>query len=62
MTVIVVAHRLSTVRNSDIIFVIDNGEVIEAGSHTDLLQNVNGPYSNLISRQMKAQDKLENKP
>jgi ATP-binding cassette subfamily B (MDR/TAP) protein 1 len=61
MTVIVVAHRLSTVRNSDVIFVIDNGEVIEAGSHTDLLQNVDGAYSNLISRQMKAQDKLENK-
>eukprot|EP00978_Attheya_sp_CCMP212_P006150 scaffold13844_cov55-Attheya_sp.AAC.6 len=40
----------------------NNGEVIEAGSHTDLLQNVDGAYSNLISRQMKAQDKLENKP
>jgi ABC-type bacteriocin/lantibiotic exporters, contain an N-terminal double-glycine peptidase domain len=59
MTVIIVAHRLSTVRNADIIFVIEKGRVVENGCHDDLLENVNGPYSNLIKRQMKAHDKLE---
>merc|ERR1712061_551037 len=37
MTVIVVAHRLSTVRNADIIYVIDSGKVFESGSHDDLI-------------------------
>lgn len=59
MTVIIVAHRLSTVRNADIIFVIEKGRVVESGCHDELLENVNGPYSNLIKRQMKAHDKLE---
>lgn len=59
MTVIIVAHRLSTVRNADIIFVIDKGKVVERGTHDDLILNEDGPYTNLISRQMKARDKLE---
>jgi len=59
MTVIIVAHRLSTVRNADIIFVVEKGKVVESGSHDDLLQNDDGAYTNLISRQMKAHEKLE---
>jgi|AntRauTorckE5430_2_1112549.scaffolds.fasta_scaffold04355_1 ABC-type multidrug transport system fused ATPase/permease subunit len=59
MTVLIVAHRLSTVRNADIIFVVENGQVVESGSHDELLENDNGPYTNLISRQMKANDKLD---
>jgi ABC-type multidrug transport system fused ATPase/permease subunit len=59
MTVIIVAHRLSTVRNADRIFVIKDGNVVEDGSHDDLVKNPEGPYSLLISRQMEAQQKLE---
>jgi ABC-type glutathione transport system ATPase component len=59
MTVLIVAHRLSTVRNADKIFVIQNGKVVEEGNHTDLLKNPSGAYTSLISRQMQAQDKLE---
>lgn len=60
MTVLVVAHRLSTVRNSDVIFVVQDGEVVEQGSHEQLIANADGAYSNLVLRQMNAQSKLEN--
>lgn len=53
MTVIVVAHRLSTVRNADIIYVIEKGHVIECGRHDDLIQIQDGAYFKLVSRQMK---------
>ena len=36
-TVFVIAHRLSTVRNADSIFVIEHGEIIERGNHEELL-------------------------
>jgi ATP-binding cassette subfamily B protein len=36
-TVFVIAHRLSTVRNADLILVIEHGEIIERGSHEELL-------------------------
>lgn len=60
MTVLIVAHRLSTVRNADVIFVVKDGRVIEEGSHDELIARPGGAYTTLISRQMKAQEKLEN--
>jgi len=36
-TVLMIAHRLSTIKNADQIFVIDDGKILESGSHTDLL-------------------------
>jgi len=59
MTVMIVAHRLSTVRNADVIFVISEGRVIEQGNHNTLVAKPDGAYSALIGRQMKAQQKLE---
>ena len=56
MTVIIVAHRLSTVRSADRIYVIKEGQVVEEGSHDD----PDGAYSALIKRQMQAQHSLEN--
>ena len=50
-TSIIIAHRLSTIRNVDKIFVLQRGELIESGSHDELLAN-NGLYANLYKLQM----------
>jgi ATP-binding cassette subfamily C protein CydCD len=50
-TTIVIAHRLSTVRNADLLAVIDQGRVVEAGSHAELLSR-SGLYARLIRRQL----------
>ena len=50
-TTIIVAHRLSTVRHSDSILVLENGEIIEQGKHEDLVA-LNGRYKALWSVQM----------
>jgi len=59
MTVVVIAHRLSTIRNADVIYVIEAGKVVESGSHEDLVKLDGGAYTSLISRQMKAQSRLD---
>ena len=45
-TTIVIAHRLSTVRNADMIYVMENGEIVEWGQHDDLVE-ANGVYASL---------------
>ena len=60
MTVVIVAHRLSTVRSADCIFVIKDGQVVEKGRHEDLVENLDGPYASLIRRQLEAQQTLDN--
>jgi ATP-binding cassette subfamily B protein len=52
-TVIVVAHRLSTVKNADEIVVIDSTGIVERGSHDELLEK-NGEYKKLYSYQFKS--------
>ena len=52
-TILVIAHRLATVRNADRIFVLQDGQIVEAGVHADLLEN-DGPYRHLYERQMVA--------
>ena len=47
-TVFVIAHRLATVRNADAILVLENGRVIERGSHQDLLDH-KGKYYQLYT-------------
>ena len=51
-TVFVIAHRLSTVRNSDAIMVLEHGEIIERGSHDELLQQ-KGKYYQLYTGQFE---------
>ena len=52
-TTIVIAHRLSTVRNADMIVVLDGGRIAEQGRHKELLAR-GGLYAHLVSRQVKA--------
>ena len=47
-TVFVIAHRLSTVRNSDAIMVLDHGRIVERGDHEDLIQQ-HGIYYQLYT-------------
>lgn len=51
-TVVVVAHRLSTVKNADQIIVIDEGKVVESGEHYSLIAQ-KGKYYNLIHNQLE---------
>lgn len=51
-TSIIIAHRLSTIEKADKIIVMDNGLIVEEGTHTDLLQK-DGYYANLYKAQLK---------
>ncbi|MDA9126557.1 ABC transporter ATP-binding protein/permease [Flavobacteriaceae bacterium] len=50
-TSIVIAHRLATIQKADTIIVLDAGEVVEKGTHKELLKNKNGHYRNLYDAQ-----------
>ncbi len=51
-TTIVVAHRLSTIKNADSIAVVENGKIVESGTHDELI-NQNGEYASLYNLQFK---------
>ncbi len=51
-TTIVIAHRLSTIRNADLIIALDKGEVIENGTHNDLMEQ-KGLYYELVTAQQR---------
>ena len=51
-TVVVVAHRLSTVKNADQIILLDNGKVVETGNHASLIGK-RGAYYNLVKNQLE---------
>ena len=49
-TCFVIAHRLSTIKNADIILVMKNGDIVESGTHDQLLE-ANGAYAELYNSQ-----------
>jgi ATP-binding cassette subfamily B protein len=51
-TVVIVAHRLSTVKNADNIIVLDKGKIIEEGNHEQLTE-LKGAYYTLIKNQLE---------
>ncbi|KAJ9152445.1 hypothetical protein P3X46_026010 [Hevea brasiliensis] len=53
-TTVVVAHRLSTIRNADVIAVVQEGKIVEIGSHEELISNQNSAYASLIHLQEAA--------
>ncbi|WWD08398.1 hypothetical protein V865_006510 [Kwoniella europaea PYCC6329] len=58
-TTITIAHRLSTIRDADRILVMGGGEILEQGTHNELLANENGPYAQLVANQRLAQEAVE---
>ena len=50
MTTVVIAHRLQTVRSADTIFVMKDGQVVEQGSHDQLVQQQRGHYRRMLDR------------
>jgi ATP-binding cassette subfamily B protein len=52
-TTFVIAHRLSTIRRADLILLMEDGEVIERGTHQELMR-LDGEYSRMVVRQMEA--------
>ena len=55
-TVFIIAHRLSTIKNADRIAVINEGELVELGSHEELMNIKNGQYKALYEMQFKKQE------
>ncbi len=52
-TILMIAHRLKTVRNADEIFVVDKGKIVQTGTHDQLMQK-EGIYKNFISARKQA--------
>jgi subfamily B ATP-binding cassette protein MsbA len=55
-TVFIIAHRLSTIKNADRIAVINEGELVELGTHDELMNIENGQYKALYEMQFKKQE------
>ena len=54
-TSIVIAHRLATIINADKIIVMDQGQIVEEGTHRELLTKENGYYKNLYDSQFSTE-------
>ena len=59
ITTIIISHRLSTIKNADYIYVIKNGNVLEQGSHSQLLES-KGYYTGLVNSQLTQDEEILN--
>lgn len=53
-TTVIIAHRISSVKHADKILVLDNGEVVESGSHTELME-LEGAYKKMYDQQLQTE-------
>ena len=60
-TTIVVAHRLSTIKNADKILVVSNGKILEQGTHEQLIRKTKGLYKKLYDAQFKFNEGIDSK-
>ena len=60
-TSFIIAHRLSTVRNADLVLVIEEGEIVERGKHTELMSK-GGLYADLYNRQFYIPETIKANP
>ncbi len=60
-TTFVIAHRLSTIRRADLILLMDDGRVVERGTHDELMR-ARGPYHGMVLRQMEDAARAEEEP
>lgn len=58
-TTLVIAHRLSTIENADLIVVMDNGNIVEQGTHNELIKKKDGHYYSLHQMQFKDAESLQ---
>jgi len=58
-TSIMIAHRLTTIRNADRIAVMDKGRIVELGNHSELIKNYSGLYFNLYNSQFSELEKTK---
>ncbi|XP_059504273.1 ATP-binding cassette sub-family B member 10, mitochondrial isoform X3 [Stegostoma tigrinum] len=55
-TVLIIAHRLSTIQNADAVAVLDQGRIVECGTHQQLLSNSDGLFRKLVEKQTISQN------
>ncbi|KAK6124138.1 hypothetical protein DH2020_042111 [Rehmannia glutinosa] len=60
-TTVVVAHRLTTIRNADLIAVVHSGKLVEQGTHAELMEDPEGAYTQLVRMQERTKQSETNK-